>query len=395
MIVSLILLVSLAACQTSTPSFTALPPTAAALAATLPPVTAVPTTAALVASTTPTLPATPTPTATLTPTPTRTPMATRTPTPSRTPTATLIVIATNTPRPTNTPTRTPPATMTFTTTPTASLTLTPTAASTRGATLTPPPAGAAATLADHYYLARALSDNAINYAARTYPYGGTAGGRLQVHLGQDFENPTGTPVLAAGDGTVVHAGDDLTTLLGPYNNYYGNVVVIQHTFSDSSGGPVYTLYGHLSRVSVTAGQTVKRGDIIGNVGATGIAQGPHLHLEVRVGNAFDYRATRNPDLWVFPYFGFGTLAGRVTDAAGNRLNDVTLTILSETATRYTFSYFDNTVNSDSTFGENWTLGDLPEGYYTVRVSENGRVRFEQETYVYPGKTTWVDVVLSP
>ena len=314
---------------------------------------------------------------------------------SRTPTATFTLIPTNTPRPTLTAsaTRTPTEPSSPSETPTA--TPTSTVVVNRAATLTPPAAGEMVTLADHYYMARPLSEHAVNYAARTYPYGGTAGGRLQTHLGQDFENQTGTPVLAAADGVVVYAGDDLTTLIGPYNNYYGNAVIIQHNFNDSSGVPVYTLYGHLSRVTVASGQTVKRGDPIGHVGAEGIAMGPHLHFEVRVGNPFDFLSTRNPDLWVYPYFGFGTLAGRVTDATGNLLNDVTLTVENGAATRYTFSYADNTVNGDTVFGENWTLGDLPEGYYTVRVSENGRTRFEQEVYVFPAKTTWVDVILSP
>lgn len=375
---SLVVLVMMAACQSQATATSESIPTVAALAATLPPVTAVPT-AALAPSATPTLAATDTPTATLT------------------------LIPTNTPRPTNTPTHTPTATPTFTPsatwtptfTPLASNTPTATLTATRGPTATPPAAGSSPTLEDHYYLARPLSDNAINYSARTYPYGGTAGGRLQVHLGQDLENPTGTPVLAAADGVVVHAGDDLTTLLGPYNNYFGNAIVLQHNFTDPAGETVYTLYGHLSRVAVAPGQSVKRGDVIGYVGAAGIAQGPHLHFEVRVGNPYDYRATRNPDLWVFPYFGFGTLAGRITDSAGNLLRDATLTITNDTSTFYAFSYADDTVNGDARFGENWTRGDLPEGYYTVRVSENGRVRFEQQVYVYPGKTTWVDVVLSP
>jgi murein DD-endopeptidase MepM/ murein hydrolase activator NlpD len=378
LLLSLVLLVSAAACQPAT-TFTPDNSTESAQNVTLPPVTAVPT-AHLVPSATATLP----------PTPTFTP--TNTLTPTSTPSATLIPTAT----PTRTLTPSPTATVQASATPTLTLTPTLPATSTRGPTLTPPPVGTVPTLQDHYYMARPLSDNAINYAARTYPYGATAGGRLQVHLGQDMENPTGTPVLAAADGVVVFAGDDLTTLVGPYNNYYGNAVIIEHAFRDSSGEPVYSLYGHLNRVASTVGQSVKRGDIIGYVGAEGIAQGPHLHFEVRVGSPFDYHVTRNPDLWIFPYFNFGTLAGRVTDSAGNILNDVTLSVLNDTGvTRYTFSYADATVNGDSTFGENWTLGDLPEGYYTVRVSENGRVRFTQEVFVYPNKTTWVDVVLTP
>lgn len=379
------LLLLLAACHSPLPEITQPPATEAAIAATLPPVTVVPTTIALAPSATPTLGATNTPTETLTPIPTNTPPPTNTPT--LTPSSTF----TWTPSPAPLLTNTPPATNT----PLASATPTATLTATRGPTALPPAAGSSPTLDDHYYLARPLSDNAVNYAARTYPYGATAGGRLQVHLGQDMENATGTPVLAAADGVAIHAGDDLTTQLGPYNNYYGNAVVLQHNFTDSTGEAVYTLYGHLSRVAVAPGQSVKRGDVIGYVGAAGIAQGPHLHFEVRVGNAYDYRSTRNPDLWIYPYFGFGTLAGRITDAAGNLLRDATLTIVSDTSTFYAFSYADDTVNGDSRFGENWTRGDLPEGYYTVRVSENGRVRFEQEVYVFPAKTTWVDVVLNP
>ncbi|MFN8377042.1 MAG: peptidoglycan DD-metalloendopeptidase family protein [Anaerolineae bacterium] len=377
-IASLLLLAVATACQSQPTPTSVAASTEAALVVTLPPVTAVPT-AALAPSATSTLAATDTPTATLTPIPTNTLRPTNT--------------STNTPA--STWTWTPSATLTPTFTPSVSATPTASITPTRGPTATPPAAGSSPTLQDHYYMARPLSDNAINYAARTYPYGSTAGGRLQVHLGQDMENPTGTPILAAADGVVLHAGDDLTTLLGPYNNYYGNAIVLQHNFTDSTGETVYTLYGHLSRVAVTPGQSVKRGDVIGYVGAAGIAQGPHLHFEVRIGNPYDYRSTRNPDLWIYPYFGFGTLAGRITDSTGNLLRDATLTIVNDTSTFYAFSYADETVNGDSLFGENWTRGDLPEGYYTVRVSENGRVRFEQQTYVYPGKTTWVDVVLNP
>ncbi len=378
LVISALLVLVAAACQPAAIVAPEMPSTELAQAATLPPVTAVPT-AHLAPSATATLP--PTETSTPTPTLTSTPTASPTLTPSATFTATL--------------TLTPSATLTATATPTATVTPTLVTTSTRGPTLTPPAADAVTTLQDHYYMARPLSDNAINYAARTYPYGATAGGRLQVHHGQDMENNSGTPVLAAADGSVIHAGDDLMTLVGPYNNFYGNVVIIEHSFRDASGGAVYSLYGHLSRVEAIAGQGVKRGDTIGYVGASGIAMGSHLHFEVRVGNPFDYQATRNPDLWIFPYFGFGTLAGRVTDSAGNLLYDVTLSVVNDAATRYTFSYADTTVNGDSAFGENWTLGDLPEGYYTVRVSENGRVRFAQEVFVYANKTTWVDVILNP
>ncbi len=262
-------------------------------------------------------------------------------------------------------------------------------------TWTPPPADPSTQIADHYWLSRPASDDVTNWAARTYPYGGTAGGRYQVHHGIDIVNPRGTRVLATADGTVIYAGDDLSTRFGPINNYYGNLVVVQHNFPTPDGQPVFTLYGHMDRIVVGAGQAVSVGEALGNVGATGVALGPHLHLEVRIGDPYSFDATRNPDLWIRPYFGYGTLAGRVTDAAGNLLYDVTLMIEAPDTTRYAFSYADTSVNADSVFGENYTMGDLPAGYYTVTVSDNGRIRFRQTIYVYQNRTTWLNVALNP
>lgn len=306
-----------------------------------------------------------------------------------TPSPTIPMLPSNTLRPSATPTPRPPS-------PTYSPpTYTPDRGGTPAPTRTPPPPDPARQVADHYYLSRPMPDRAVDYIARTYPYGNTAGGRLQVHKGVDIVNPSGVEVLAAADGVVVFAGDDLGTLFGPVNNYYGNLVVVQHPFTDASGLPVFTLYGHLARVDVVAGQVVVEGDWIGTVGGTGVAQGPHLHLEVRVGNPNDFGATRNPDLWIRPYGTFGTLAGRITDAAGNLLYDATIIITADetTSTRYAFSYADDTVNGDTIFNENYTMGDLPAGYYTVTVSDNGNIRFRESVYVYPNRTTWLNIPL--
>jgi murein DD-endopeptidase MepM/ murein hydrolase activator NlpD len=178
------------------------------------------------------------------------------------------------------------------------------------------------------------------------------------------------------------------------NNYYGNLVVIQHNFNTPENEPLFTLYGHMDRVTVQTGQAVRAGDAIGTVGSTGVAQGPHLHFEVRAGDPYSFSATRNPELWMRPFQTFGTLAGRVTDADGNVLYEVTLRVESTDITRYTFSYADTSVNSDTTFHENFTLGDLPANYYTVTVSDGNRARFRQIVYVYPNRTTWLDVQLS-
>jgi len=91
------------------------------------------------------------------------------------------------------------------------------------------------------------------------------------HTGVDFPVPTGTTVKAVAAGRVVSAG---------WGGSYGYQVVIRH--SDGR----YTQYGHLSAISVKAGQGVDAGQRIGRSGATGNATGPHLHFEVRTGPGF-------------------------------------------------------------------------------------------------------------
>ena len=88
------------------------------------------------------------------------------------------------------------------------------------------------------------------------------------HKGVDYGAPTGTPVRAVGDGIVDFAG---------WQNGYGNVVEIRHSAQRS------TLYAHMSRIEVKRGARVEQGELVGAVGSTGWATGPHLHFEVKVG----------------------------------------------------------------------------------------------------------------
>jgi len=90
-------------------------------------------------------------------------------------------------------------------------------------------------------------------------------GGADFHAGLDIAAERGQPVYATAEGTVAGA---------EYHSDYGNLIVLNHGFG------IETRYGHLSAFSVSKGQTVKRGDIIGRVGATGKATGPHLHYEV-------------------------------------------------------------------------------------------------------------------
>jgi murein DD-endopeptidase MepM/ murein hydrolase activator NlpD len=88
----------------------------------------------------------------------------------------------------------------------------------------------------------------------------------RMHAGLDFTSPIGTPIYATADGVVKEAGFS--------TGGFGNNVVINHGYGYE------TLYGHMYRVKARAGQTVKRGEVIGYVGSTGKSTGPHCHYEV-------------------------------------------------------------------------------------------------------------------
>jgi murein DD-endopeptidase MepM/ murein hydrolase activator NlpD len=100
-----------------------------------------------------------------------------------------------------------------------------------------------------------------SFGGRSDPFTGEPG----FHQGIDISTDKGNPVFATADAKVDSAS---------YTGDYGNLVVLRHAFG------LATRYGHLSKIIVQAGQSVKRGDVIGYVGATGRATGSHLHYEI-------------------------------------------------------------------------------------------------------------------
>jgi len=114
-------------------------------------------------------------------------------------------------------------------------------------------------------------------AARLHPILGL----MRAHKGVDYAAPTGTPIHAAGDGVIKFRG---------WMNGYGNFVIIQHN------NTISTAYGHMSRFAdERIGQHVQQGQVIGFVGMTGLATGPHLHYEFRVDGV-----QRNPQTVTLP-----------------------------------------------------------------------------------------------
>lgn len=226
----------------------------------------------------------------------------------------------------------------------------------------------------------------------TYPFASTAGGTREPHHGVEFPNASGAPVLAAADGTVFFAGDDSAARFGPWTNFYGNLIVIEHPLP---GGTIFTLYGHLSTINVLAGQTVRAGEKIGEVGATGAAIGSHLHFEVRR-EAQDYDSAQNPELWLTPLPGAGILAIRLVDGNG-RFVDAPLSVqyFPEAGGAFTQAWQPETYPASMTAAGSWEnalLGGLRPGRYRITFLWEGVWR-ERWVEVQAGKVTQAAFVM--
>ncbi len=258
---------------------------------------------------------------------------------------------------------------------------------------------------DHYWLARPLPSDRRNYELEVYPYGNIpVPVRLRpyrVHHGMDFPNEKGTPIFAASSGTVVFAGPRPN----PYSgiNYYGNTVIILHDWQ-WQGQNVYTLYAHTLELFVEFGDIVEQGQLIAGVGDSGEVSGPHLHFEVRVG-ANNYDLTLNPGLWLAPFEGWGTLAGRFTDNRGRPIHGAHITLRPVsvnsdvgTDTRRHLTYAPTRINGDDLWDENFLFSDLPAGEYNLEFRTSGRV-YERTVVVKPELTNFIvvqaDITWSP
>ena len=121
---------------------------------------------------------------------------------------------------------------------------------------------------------KALMKTPINGARLSSPFGNRKHpilGFTKHHNGTDFAAPTGTPIMASGNGTVIKAG---------WCGNGGNCVRIRHNSSYTTG------YGHMSKIATKTGRRVRQGQIIGYVGNTGMSTGPHLHYTVSYNGKF-------------------------------------------------------------------------------------------------------------
>ncbi len=252
---------------------------------------------------------------------------------------------------------------------------------------------------DHYWFARPIPSDRRNYDLEYYPYGNDIlipeYAPYRVHHGLDYPNDPGTPVLAAGSGEVIWAGP-LPSPRDGFNNY-GNTVIIRHDWQ-WRGEDVYTLYAHTLELFVKVGDRVATGQLLAGVGDSGLVTGPHLHFEVRVGDN-NYNATRNPSLWLAPYEGWGTLAGRFVDRLGEPIGNAELVVTpldrgSSARVYRQRTYMERSLVPDEVWNENFVIGDIPAGTYRVELfmttAEDGlRRRFTNTVRVLPGRTNYL------
>ncbi len=251
---------------------------------------------------------------------------------------------------------------------------------------------------DHFYFSNPIAAFDIESAFSTYGYGDVFFDDV-VHTGIDIPGDIGTPILAAGAGKVIYAGQGVYR--GGNNVFddpYGKAVVIEHSFS-FQGKPLFTLYAHLDEILVRVGQVVKSGERIGLMGKTGKTTGPHLHFEVRLGEN-EYFSTRNPDLWLSPPQGWGVLVGQILTFEG-RVKEQQIVYLhrsnedlsgDDTDNRLWIgkSYQNQAINSDPYYKENLTIGNIPAGIYlvTIPVTEIG-VSYQEQIEIKPGQVTYI------
>lgn len=212
----------------------------------------------------------------------------------------------------------------------------------------------------------------------SYRYGTTAQRTRDPHHGVEFLSKFGTSVYAAGDGEVVFAGLDTEAVYSPWRLFYGNKVVIRHAEE------IYTLYAHLSVIDVAAGEWVRAGDKIGEVGQTGGATGSHLHFEVRRGgDGTDYFSTENPELWLMPQEGFGVLSITLDTGRAEKFEREIVVASNTNGNVYYIYTYSRGFEHNS---EDAAISDLPPGRYRIAFIEGGAL-YERWVDVYAGMLT--------
>jgi murein DD-endopeptidase MepM/ murein hydrolase activator NlpD len=219
-----------------------------------------------------------------------------------------------------------------------------------------------------------------------YGSGTNYSSRSGIHTGLDYMAEFGTPVYAIGSGEVTWVGFGIESNLGP-DNAYGWAVTIKHD-TPVYDLAVYSIYAHLNVSHVEIGDRVKEGDLVGEVGLTGNTSTPHLHLEVRLGDASSF-ITRNPELYIRPLPGHGVLAAHLFNTDGSNLygQEVHLESLTDHKTWVVASYGSGAATQDYQLKENFVIGDLPAGQYAIIIYYGG-AELHHSVFIRSGEITY-------
>tara|TARA_B100000945_G_C20425666_1_gene620370 strand:- start:5744 stop:6769 length:1026 start_codon:yes stop_codon:yes gene_type:complete len=223
----------------------------------------------------------------------------------------------------------------------------------------------------HLFFNRPILDG-NNYPVSHYRYGMTWDGLLAPHLGVDMANNQGTNVVAIGNGSIFYSGNDHIQKFGYRNDFYGNIIILKLD-QQWNGRTLYALYAHLDNLLVEKDQQILTGQIIGTVGKSGAALAPHLHLEIRIDDPFDYMKTRNPELWYSPISGTGIVAGQIINKNGMFIPGHKINILcADKGIRWVETYWNEWTKPDDLISENFVFSDIPATQCTIESTLEGQ-----------------------
>lgn len=244
---------------------------------------------------------------------------------------------------------------------------------------------------DHFFFARPIAADEINWPLANYRFGYFFPDTDIIHTGIDITAKRGSPVIAAAPGKVIWVGYGL--YYGKYDEEdpYGLAVTIEHDFGYGDK-KLMTVYGHMDRIDVEKDQRVETGTQLGIVGNTGNTTGPHLHFEVRV-ETNSYFRTRNPELWLSPPQGWGVLVGQLKDRLQQYINlkEVNIQNLETDQTWMVLTYATNNINRDEYYRENMVLSDLPAGEYLISFMYNNE-EYQTLVTIYPGAISYFSFI---
>ncbi len=203
------------------------------------------------------------------------------------------------------------------------------------------------------------------------------GNNSLAHRGIDYLFVYDT-VRSVSDGTVITVGYNPSDTIGGYEpGGCGNYLYVQSIWN---GKNIYLLYCHLKKPIAAVGNIVTAGQPLAVSGTTGNSTGPHLHLEIRIGSASPsaLRSRRNPELWT-GMTGTGAIYGRIQGAANNTRVDISpdpkpRPPYSTFSYGLTYNFNDQTIGSDDVYQENYAIGDVKPGTYTIRSLNTTYVR---------------------